>query len=1587
MSGYLWKAYYDDDVEAFRQLLEASAQNARLRSARGGGGGGGGNAGAVIGSPGLLSSSPTLSTKARKTSSVPLAGHQASSLTKADINWRDAHGLTLLHHAASSAADSALEFAGLLVEQSLIDLYVQDYENNWTALHRAFYFGNVAIARLILERDAGDALGSITGQVQQTIGLIKIKDKEGHGPLDLFAATIKDRTLRPQISNRTRSGSAGSEEDLTGPVDDDEARLETRIAYRTVNGNEVFTFGSNQNVTLGFGDEDDRQFPERITLRRPEHLLRRFYKEHLRSEAQKWTSHDSQYESKVGLSASVSVDEIPWVVRSRPLVIQDALMSKLHTAVLTTDPESNLYMCGHGQGGRLGVGDERTRFHFVCVEGGALAGKKVACVALGQNHTLAVSEQGEIFSWGNNVYGQLGYSLPKSSNKEDPISVIPRQIFGPLKREATIGVAASRIHSVAFTMSSLYTFGKNEGQLGIVDSDARSLEFQVTPRKVAASLFSSNISAASANESATVCLLENHDVWVFANYGYARVQFPLDGFSNYFLRQSFLVTTYDNVPNHIMKVTSAGETICALSSKGEVYTVCISKNLENQASTSTTNPSKIRSAITTPQRIWSPKKGSMAARDVGIDADGSIILSTEEGSVWKRTKRAKLKNATASGAGENKPKDYKFSRVPGLTRILAVRASAYGAYAAVKNDCDVTKTQIVVEDQSLWKSVFSLLSLKHISRHDREQEDPVVHRFWQGKRKPNEVQLLKQAIIESEDIEADFADLASRCFTGLQSSCDAIICTSTSDLVIPVHCFVLTARSKVLRQGLRHLGDTSTFTIPDLLVSEVDSEGRAVIKFHGIDALTIVNLVLYLYTDSVIDFWHISRKAPSMAFRFRQIRTELMKLSSKLELTKLEPAVRQMTEAQPCLDLDMEIAFQDPTYFLDGDVVVELEDAEVQIHGALVCARCPFFEGLFMGRAGGRWLTGRESGDRITVDLKHVNRKIFSMVLRHIYADTGEELFDDVVSNDLDGFIDVVLDVLSCSNELMLDRLSQICQQVIGRFVNVRNVCWLLNAISPSSVHEFKDAGLEYICLSLEAMLQGHHLNELDEDLQLDLDEVIRQNQLAGMPFAKSGRAEALLHERNPQLAAMIVRSRQSKVDAAMLRTKFSEMEVFKAGSLEDDCAASPMLRSSRRKSSQAHKAETPTPALKPKASSKDMMFIMDEEATEADGSVLESPSLRPQASFRSPSQGIASSMPDDTWYNSKGKQIASPPSNAGSPLPKGATPKTPRSPPFSGRTPPNGSAPWGLSPLPGAKVDIKDLFVQGGVGRSSSLSQALASAKASASTPVAKMSQKERKRMQQTQAVETQAESALSQPELPKVTIGRPTNPWQTVIAQKVPSLKDMIDKQHKTPSPPVTSSSQKPSGSRAMSTPQLTMRQTVANPKPEATQKQVIGPAGQSTLSRPAAPDHKSATTPPRPKPTHAATQPATTASGSGSSKPIPHSIRHQPRPVEPSLQLSMSDILAQQQAEKDIVKEAVAKRDLQDIQAEQEFQEWWDKESARVQEAERKHSGPPRPLKKSKGRGGGRVGRGGGRGSKSAAQDDGVRPVASSSQSSKQ
>ncbi|KAJ5650693.1 uncharacterized protein N7484_004416 [Penicillium longicatenatum] len=1527
MSSKLWEFFIQDDVESFRQFLA----NATFAGPRAAGGLGGASIAATAtnltykaGSPGSMISSSPNPPKQKKsvgpspgTSAPERPGFQraGTTLSRADINARDHYGRTLLHHIASSSKPTAAKFARTLFEIPFLDIYAQDWENGWTALHRALYAGNATIALALMERDQRDATDFSKMEKTGQIGsLIKIKDREGYSPFDVYGATITSRDIKRMTSSRpwnhdttvdySRDGdadsSAGSNDEEDGEEDNYLARFSLKSTSTDFSADEVFTFGSNKNLNLGLGDQDDRQFPERITLKRPEHLLNRFYHE---------------YQEELGLEP-VLTDELPTLIRNKPMKIQNTVMSKLHTAIITDDPEANLFICGFGPGGRLGTGDEATRFTFSCIETGGLAGRKVISVALGQDHTLAITEYGEIFSWGSNKFGQLGYGLPRTNNKNDvPIQTTPRQIFNPFKKEKIIGAAASSIHSVVFSVSGLYTFGKNEGQLGLVDSDARSLEVQTTPRRVGASLFNSPIQMVSAIDQATAVLLQNHEVWVFSQYGYSKLAFPLEATSR-FIRDSFMATRYDASVNRIVKLTCGGSTICALSSSGDVFTVQVNKPENPSMPTSTTNPAKIRNSLAPPVRAWSAKQSHMAASDVDVGQDGSIIICTTSGSAWRKEKRTKKKEGTF--------KDYKFARIPGLSRAVAVRSNAFGAYAVAQRDYNVTKEQVHISQSTL------LDDLLPLSPFGLPAPDDVEMMMEEGTTpmEMSSAEAIKRGMLSSVDMEDQYLSMRTEGTVWITSS--------LSDARIPVHEFLLSGRSPVLRKALQEFRASYYSSVPDVLDVEYGKDGHMQIQLHGVDFLTVLNLAFFLYTDNVLDVWHKRKTSPQNATRYRQVRTEVMRLALQLGLPTLERAARLMLDPEPSLKHDMALAINDSSFFDDADVVVQLNGGIVKVHSQVVCQRCPFFDALFHGRSGGRWLASRKA-DRsgiVHVDLKHFDRSIFLFVLQYMYADTEEKLFHEVRTKTLDDFIDLLLDVTYVANELMIDRLSQICQNMLGRFVNTRNITYLLNSVFPIYMGEFKEAALEHICLDLESMLTNRYLDGLDDDLLAQLDKVCQGNQLASYPISRGRNTEAYVFEKYPEIVSSIKSDQRRRIDAMVLQSRLSQVESYDVRSrpsANDKFNASPSVRKSKGSVPREMTSPITSPMLKPQQSTGDLMFQMDDEAalspSDAKGKIpmrgLRFSEDRGRSYPNSPALGA--SIPEDDSLGDRSfldQQMFSPrgPMIAESPTESKAIAmhqkRTLASPADAS------AAPWNSPVISDGKRDLQDIMSETSQSRVSNLTLGMTARRESSGNFTPKISQKERKKMQQQQMQEKLAAQQKAK--------DVPSNPWQlpTSTPSSVQGRSGPLPGQSgsNSPAPEPVKTPQKPS---------MTLRQTVAGTPPPRSQPVATPVQAQSrkvSASMQQSPFSKSSPSGP---PT-----PYQQSLPKLSPQPSIQSIRHIPRPDthlrSPSYgSFSIAAILEQQQAEKDEIREAAtAKHNMEDIQAEQQFQQWWDQESKRVQ-----------------------------------------------------
>ena len=116
-------------------------------------------------------------------------------------------------------------------------------------------------------------------------------------------------------------------------------------------------------------------------------------------------------------------------------------------------------------------------------------------MAAGENHTLALTSAGDIFTWGSERFGQCGHGGEKEGSSHNhshtqnsqgsgsgsgsgsvggsaSLCLHPRRVES-LRRCVVVAIAAGDSHSVCFTDNGeLYTWGSNkEGQLGVAPSE------------------------------------------------------------------------------------------------------------------------------------------------------------------------------------------------------------------------------------------------------------------------------------------------------------------------------------------------------------------------------------------------------------------------------------------------------------------------------------------------------------------------------------------------------------------------------------------------------------------------------------------------------------------------------------------------------------------------------------------------------------------------------------------------------------------------------------------------------------------------------------------------------------------------------------------------------------------------------------------------------------------------------------------------------------------------------------------------------------------------------------------------------------
>lgn len=235
----------------------------------------------------------------------------------------------------------------------------------------------------------------------------------------------------------------------------------------------VFAWGSGMMGVLGQGGDRDFNYPKRIELR-----------------------------AAAPADSSAAVAESPCV---------GVAASQFNTACVLAN--GTVLVWGAGESGQIGNGVfapqlRPTAAKFLDV---LARGERVTSVSLGDKHALAVTDQGRLFAWGSNEFGQLG--LGASQAGQGKRFATPQLVASKALAKVAVAACGERHSSVVSEAGKVFSCGSGEThQIGVLDNvDQSSL--------VEATGIGARVMRLSVGQGLTAAVTEAGEVYM---WGFAR---------------------------------------------------------------------------------------------------------------------------------------------------------------------------------------------------------------------------------------------------------------------------------------------------------------------------------------------------------------------------------------------------------------------------------------------------------------------------------------------------------------------------------------------------------------------------------------------------------------------------------------------------------------------------------------------------------------------------------------------------------------------------------------------------------------------------------------------------------------------------------------------------------------------------------------------------------------------------------------------------------------------------------------------------------------------------------------------------------
>ncbi|XP_055965774.1 inhibitor of Bruton tyrosine kinase isoform X2 [Sorex fumeus] len=794
------------------------------------------------------------------------------------------------------------------------------------------------------------------------------------------------------------------------------------VVFKNTDPTDVYTWGDNTNFTLGHGSQNSKHHPELVDLF-----------------------------SRSGI------------------YIKQVVLCKFHSVFLSQ--KGQVYTCGHGPGGRLGHGDEQTCLVPRLVEG--LSGQNCSQVAAAKDHTVVLTEDGCVYTFGLNIFHQLGITPPPSSCN------VPRQMQAKyLKGKTIIGVAAGRFHTVLWTRDAVYTMGLNGGQLGYL-LDPNGEKCITAPRQVSA-LHHKDIalSLVAASDGATVCVTTKGDIYLLADYQCKKLA------SKQLNLKKVLVSggrmEYKVDPEHLKE--NGGQKICILAMDGAGRVFCwrsVNSSLKqcrwayprqvfisdialnrNEAFFVTQDGEGFRGKWFEEKRKSSEKKEVLSNLH---NSSSDVSCVSDINSVYERIRLEKLTFAHRAVSVSTDPSGCNFALLQSdpkasLYEIPAVSSSSFFEEFGkllretdeMDNIHDVTfqvgnrifpahKFVLAVRSDFFQKLFLSDSTLDFIDVYQKDEDSAGCHLFVVEKVHPDLFEYLLQFIYTDT---CDFLTHGFKPRINLNRKTED--CQGTPN-------------SQINKINCHEDNQKSAFEVYKSIQAHTTSEKQKNKPKSSKKGKSVGE------EDPIRMLQSVAKK-----FGFNN-------LSSRLDGVKLENekiiVVAKKPGSKPKLN-------QKKCSFLCDVTMKSVDGKEFPCHKCVLCARLEYFHSMLSSS----WI---EASSCAALEMP-IHSDILKVVLDYLYTDEA------VVIKESQN-VDFICRVLVVADQLLITRLKEICEVALTEKLTLKNAAMLLEFAAMYNADQLKLSCLQFIGLNMSALLEARSLDVLSDEVLKDLSVFYRK--------------------------------------------------------------------------------------------------------------------------------------------------------------------------------------------------------------------------------------------------------------------------------------------------------------------------------------------------------------------------------------------------------------------------------------------------------------------------------------------------------------